>query len=557
MDRSSATAEDVFELAVQNTNDAPTLALPLVDRLERAGAAFEFQIPDGTFVDPDQDDSLAFEATLADGAPLPSWLTFDRATGTFSGSPGAAEVGSYRVRVIARDGDDASASDEFVLAVEAAPGVVLTGTSADDVLAGGAGDDLLDGRRGADALRAGDGDDTLVFARDDVWSGNLPRTNAGSPSVAGTGETVALNSLARSVDLFDGGAGTDTLVGTNRGDAILLDDARSPLEQGTPRLRSVEIIEAGGGADLIDLTSASFTYGSVLIEAGGGADVVWASAGDDVIYGGLGNDRIHGGAGDDLIAGDSGSDDLNGGAGNDVVQGATANDKLFDLFGNNVLDGRGGADDLYDGAGNAFLVGGRGADRITLGGGIDVLAFNRGDYRDVVRGVGSATLSLGGGIGYQDLALRRSGADLVLDAGGGERITFKDWYADPQYQVVKTLQVVAESMQGYQSGGNLLLGEKVQWFDFSALVSAFDDERAANRNLGSWRVMDSLAAAHLGGSDTEAIGGDLAYLYGKTGALTGSGLDAVQQVLGGAAFGSERQALRPLVQITSGDVKLG
>jgi Ca2+-binding RTX toxin-like protein len=557
MDRSRAMTEDVFELAVENTNDAPTLALPLFDRLERAGVAFEFQIPDGTFVDSDQDESLALEATLADGAPLPSWLDFDRATGTFSGSPGAAEVGSHRVRVVARDGDDASASDEFVLTVEAAPGVVLVGTSGDDVLAGGAGDDLLNGRRGVDVLRAGDGADTLVFARDDVWSGSVRRTNAGSPGASGTGETVALNGLARSFDLFDGGAGTDTLAGTNRGDAILLDDARSALEQGTPRLTGVEIIQAGGGADLIDLTSTSFTYGSVLIDAGDGADVVWASAGDDVIYGGRGNDRIHGGAGDDLISGDSGADELNGGAGSDVVQGGTANDKLFDLFGNNVLDGRGGADDLYDGDGNAFLVGGRGADRITLGGGFDVLTFNRGDYRDVVRGVGAVTLSLGGGIGYQDLALRKSGADLILDTGDGERVTFKDWYADPQHQVVKTLQVVAEAMQGYQSGANLLFGEKLKWFDFSALVSAFDDARAANRNLGSWRIMDTLTAAHLGGSDTEAIGGDLAYLYGKTGALTGSGLDAVQQVLGGAAFGSERQTLQPLDQITSGDVKLG
>ena len=62
----------------------------------------------------------------------------------------------------------------------------------------------------------GAGDDTLLYARDAVWSGNLRRTNMGSPGVAGTGETVGLNGRNRSFDLFDGGAGSDTLLGTGK-----------------------------------------------------------------------------------------------------------------------------------------------------------------------------------------------------------------------------------------------------------------------------------------------------------------------------------------------------
>jgi hypothetical protein len=554
VDASQAMAEDVLDLAVENTNDAPTLGAPLADWTVREAHPLEFQIPAGTFVDIDAGDTLAFDATLANGDALPAWLEFDRATGTFTGTPGRADVGTYAVRVEARDEGGATVTDEFVITVDAVPGQVLVGTGGDDTLSGDAGDDVLAGRRGADVLSGGAGDDALLYARDAVWSGNLRRVNVGSPGLAGTGETANLNVRSRSFDLFDGGAGRDTLIGTAQGDAILLDD-RS--QGAAPRLAGIEVISAGDGADLVDLASTRFSYGAVLIDAGAGSDIVWSSAGDDLLYGGSGNDRIFAGGGDDYVSGDGGSDDLNGAAGNDVLQGDSGSDKLFDLAGNGLLDGRGGSDDIYDGAGNALLAGGRGADRITLGGGRDVVAFNRGDGRDTVRGVGAAVLSLGGGIEYQDLALRKSGADLLVEVGGGERITLKDWYADPQHQVVKSLQVVAETMQGtYPGAYGALFADKVQWFDFSAIVAAFDDARAANSNLGRWQMMDKLLVAHLGGSGSEALGGDLAYQYGLNGAFTGLGLGAVQEVLGGAGFGSDRQQLRPLTELADGDTKL-
>jgi hypothetical protein len=444
-----------------------------------------------------------------------------------------------------------------VITVDAVPGQVLVGTGGNDTLVGDAGDDTLAGRLGADVLQGGAGNDSLLYARDAVWSGNLRRTNVGSPGVAGTGETANLNGRSRSFDLFDGGAGRDTLRGTAQGDALLLDDALSPAQAGGPRIAGIEVIRVGDGSDLVDLTSTRFSYGAVLIDAGAGNDIVWSSAGEDLLYGGTGNDRIFAGAGDDYVSGDGGSDDLNGAGGNDVIQGDGANDKMFDLAGHNLLDGRNGSDDLYDGAGNALLAGGRGADRITLGGGHDIVAFNRGDGRDTVRGVGAAVVSLGGGIEYRDLALRKSGADLLVEVGAGERITLKDWYADPQNQMVKTMQVVAETMQApYPATHGALFAQKVQWFDFSAIVAAFDEARATTANLGRWQMMDQLLVAHLGGSSSEALGGDLAHQYGLNGAFTGLGLGAVQEVLGAGGFGTDRQALRPLGELTTDDTKL-
>jgi Ca2+-binding RTX toxin-like protein len=102
------------------------------------------------------------------------------------GTPGRADVGSYAIRVEARDESGATVTDEFVITVDAVPGQILTGTGGNDTLLGDAGDDTLAGRLGADVLQGGAGNDSLLYARDAVWSGNLRRTNVGSPGVAGT-----------------------------------------------------------------------------------------------------------------------------------------------------------------------------------------------------------------------------------------------------------------------------------------------------------------------------------------------------------------------------------
>jgi hypothetical protein len=60
---------------------------------------------------------LAYAATLADGSPLPAWLTFDPATRTFTGTPTDAEIGSYDVRVTADDGNGGTATDAFTIVV--------------------------------------------------------------------------------------------------------------------------------------------------------------------------------------------------------------------------------------------------------------------------------------------------------------------------------------------------------------------------------------------------------------------------------------------------------
>jgi hypothetical protein len=52
----------------------------------------------------DVGDTLALTATRADGSALPSWLSFNAATRTFSGTPANGDVGPIEVKLTATDG---------------------------------------------------------------------------------------------------------------------------------------------------------------------------------------------------------------------------------------------------------------------------------------------------------------------------------------------------------------------------------------------------------------------------------------------------------------------
>jgi VCBS repeat-containing protein len=102
-----------------HVNVAPVQAVPFADQATNQGAAFTYHIPDGTFTDPDAGDNLTYTATLSDGTALPSWLIFDAATQTFSGTPLGQNVGSLNVRVTATDTGGLSISSVFALNVVA------------------------------------------------------------------------------------------------------------------------------------------------------------------------------------------------------------------------------------------------------------------------------------------------------------------------------------------------------------------------------------------------------------------------------------------------------
>nr|WP_294565532.1 putative Ig domain-containing protein [uncultured Rhodopila sp.] len=117
------TATDSSGLAVSETISAtvigaPVLAAATPGQTWVAGKAISLALPATTFADP-QGQKLTYKAALANGQPLPNWLTFNAATETFSGNaPNAAQ--SLGITVTATDSSGLSASESFTASVQAA-----------------------------------------------------------------------------------------------------------------------------------------------------------------------------------------------------------------------------------------------------------------------------------------------------------------------------------------------------------------------------------------------------------------------------------------------------
>ena len=111
---------------VSTTNAAPVVANALRDFKAKADQLFNYSFPEDTFSDADPGEVLTYSATRGDGSALPSWLTFDPETRTFSGTPTASDVGTLAVKVTASDLID-EVSDTFDIEVEAACADDLTG----------------------------------------------------------------------------------------------------------------------------------------------------------------------------------------------------------------------------------------------------------------------------------------------------------------------------------------------------------------------------------------------------------------------------------------------
>ncbi|TWB37238.1 autotransporter-associated beta strand repeat-containing protein [Nitrospirillum pindoramense] len=92
-----------------------TLATPVSNQVLATGQQTTFQLPQGTFQSSDPQVSL--EARQSNGQPLPAWLTFNPATGTFTGQPPAGESGTIAITVTARDSNGNVAEAKFNMAV--------------------------------------------------------------------------------------------------------------------------------------------------------------------------------------------------------------------------------------------------------------------------------------------------------------------------------------------------------------------------------------------------------------------------------------------------------
>jgi len=98
-------------------NIRPIVSNPIADISIYEDAAFTFQFADNVFTDANPDDIITYTATRTTGQSLPSWLSFNANTRTFSGTPRNDDVGILAIKIVATDSSLANVTNKFNLTV--------------------------------------------------------------------------------------------------------------------------------------------------------------------------------------------------------------------------------------------------------------------------------------------------------------------------------------------------------------------------------------------------------------------------------------------------------
>lgn len=108
-----------YELGVTSTstNHAPVISNPIPDQHIREGTAFSYTIPANAFTDPDGQ-ALSYSMSTV-GGTTPTWLQFNAATRTFSGTA-PSNSPDVVVNVTARDSGGMSTTDQLTFFTDAA-----------------------------------------------------------------------------------------------------------------------------------------------------------------------------------------------------------------------------------------------------------------------------------------------------------------------------------------------------------------------------------------------------------------------------------------------------
>ncbi|MEQ1529115.1 MAG: putative Ig domain-containing protein [Methylococcales bacterium] len=443
------TAADIFgkasqlnlQINVLNPNSAPTVANPLADQNLVEASLFNYAIPDNVFADVDMGDTLTYAAKLADGSPLPVWLSFNGTTKTFSGTPAMGLLGTVSVMATASDKAGLNVSDVFDIHISA-QNLTLTGTSGidtltgysgndnlfglagNDKLIGNAGNDRLDGGVGTDTMVGGIGDDTYVV---DVLTDIVPENAnegvdtveavntytlaanlenlllTGTTAINGTGNALnnilTGNSVANTLtggagnDRLDGKAGTDKLLGSLGDDTYVVDVATDVVTENANE--GIDTVESSITYALATNVENLTLIGIAAINATGNTlnNLLIGNTAANTLSGKVGADTMIGGAGNDIYVVDNMLDVAteNLKEGTDLVQSSvtyslSANIENLTLKGTTAINGTGNTlDNVLTGNSAAnTLMGGAGNDRLIGGAGADNLQGGIGDDAYVV-----------------------------------------------------------------------------------------------------------------------------------------------------------------------------
>ncbi|HEY0857978.1 MAG TPA: hypothetical protein VGE16_13020 [Albitalea sp.] len=206
----------------------------------------------------------------------------------------------------------------------------ITGGSGSDMLFGQSGNDALNGRGGNDFLFGGSENDTLIGGdgNDQLFGEGGDDTFIWNPGddtdlmEGGTGiDTVQVN----------GGGGSEVFTLTANGTRVRfdrLDPAPFSLDIGT--MEKI-VVNMNGGDDRFSATGNLAALIGVTVDGGAGNDTILGSNGADVLIGGDGNDFIDGQQGNDVVFLGAGNDvfQWDPGDGSDVVEGQDGIDTML------------------------------------------------------------------------------------------------------------------------------------------------------------------------------------------------------------------------------------
>jgi Ca2+-binding RTX toxin-like protein len=200
-------------------------------------------------------------------------------------------------------------------------GDLLFGGSTNDTLLGKGGFDFLFGGAGNDTLTGGDADDQVFGEADNdrmIWNpGDDTDLNEGG---SGT-DTVEVN----------GGGGAEVFTTTANGTRVRfdrLDPAPFAIDIGTSENL---VLNANGGNDNFSATGNLAALIRITVDGGAGDDTILGSNGADVLLGGDNNDFIDGQQGNDVAFLGAGNDTFqwDPGDGSDTIEGQAGADTLL------------------------------------------------------------------------------------------------------------------------------------------------------------------------------------------------------------------------------------
>jgi Ca2+-binding RTX toxin-like protein len=294
-DSFGASVSTPFTLTV---NNAPTVSGTVPPLVARTNQSFSYAIPSTLITDSDLNDTLTLSATTSSNSALPSWLSFNPVTRTFSGTPGAADVATSQIILTGTDSFSASISTPLTLDVVQVNSAPVVATPALDQNA----------------------------VQGTLFNYTLPESVFSDPD---TGDTLTYSATLANGDALPSWISFDAL--TRR-------------FSGTPSL---------AGITSVRVTATDGSNNSV-------ADVFDITVTPPLpIVGTAGNDYLEGGAADDLIRGLAGNDRLFGNDGNDTLDGGLGNDESVGGQGSNAyLFGKGDGNDKIIPTGYAQLFSG-------------------------------------------------------------------------------------------------------------------------------------------------------------------------------------------------------